>query len=225
MLISQTDLELRFKNVSKSKVFNNLKENFGLQNKTVLDIGCSNGEFLAHFGKGSVGLTVNQGEVENGRKMHVDVRMGNIEEDDFSNEFNGKFDIIFANNIFEHMLAPHLFLVKIKKYLKESGIVIIGVPVVPYVFPLIYLNKFSYALSSAHVNFFTRYTFHKTVEYAGFNISRNSGFYFTNKILDFLFNFVCPHFYIVATSKKDFKYDDKRMTELAGYKKTNIIQN
>ena len=109
--------------------------------------------------------------------------------------------------------------VKIKNYLKEDGILILGVPCVPYVQSLIRLRQFSGSLSPAHVNFFNRYTLQLFVEYGGWKVSKNSGFYFTNKILDFLFNFICPHFYIVAKVNKNFKYEEKRLIELSGYTK------
>lgn len=218
--IETKDLEKRMLKVSKSTTFNNIINEFNLANKKVLDIGCSYGEFLAKFGKGSVGLTVNEKEVAWGKVKNLDIRIGNIEEDYDTEE---KFDAIFANNIFEHMLAPHLFLLKIKKFLKDDGILILGVPCVPYIQPLINIHRFSGALSSAHVNFFNRYTLQLSVEYGGWNVFKNSGFVFTNRILDYLFNFICPHFYVIAKVDKDFKYEEKRLVELAGYSKMITI--
>jgi SAM-dependent methyltransferase len=215
-------LKKRMSNVSNSKTFNNIIKEFNLGDKKVLDIGCSYGEFLAKFGVGSVGLTVSVKEVEWGQMNNLNIQIGNIEEGFDTEE---KFDVIFANNIFEHMLAPHLFLLKIKKFLKEDGVLILGVPSVPYVFPLIKLRRFSGSLSPAHVNFFTRYTLNKTVEYAGWEIRKSSGYYFTNRFLDFLFNFICPHFYVIATVKKDFHYDEKRQKELQGYNNIFKINN
>lgn len=209
-------LEKRTANVAKSRTFNNLIKEYDLGNKKVLDIGCSYGEFLAKFGKDSLGITVSQKEVDWGEYKGLNIKIGNVEEDFDTEE---KFDAIFANNIFEHMLAPHLFLLKIKKYLKEDGILILGVPCVPYIQPLVYLRQFAGSLSPAHVNFFNRYTLQLSVAYGGWKVSKNSGFYFTNKILDYLFNFICPHFYVTAKVDKDFKYDGKRLLELVGYSK------
>ena len=56
--------EIRFQNVTKSKTFKNLIETFKLDKKTVLDIGCSYGEFLINFGPRSLGLTIIKREVE-----------------------------------------------------------------------------------------------------------------------------------------------------------------
>jgi len=75
-----TQIEKRFESVSRSKVFNNILDLFDLKNKSVLDIGCTYGEFLVHFGKGSVGLTIMQEEVDYGKFKGLDIRNINIEE-------------------------------------------------------------------------------------------------------------------------------------------------
>ena len=60
------EVEKRFKNTAQSKTFRNIVGAFGLDKKTVLDIGCSFGEFLINFGKDSVGITIAEDEVEYG---------------------------------------------------------------------------------------------------------------------------------------------------------------
>jgi len=123
------NIEKRFENVSKSKTFGNIVKTFDLDKKSVLDIGCSYGEFLVHFGPKSVGITIVKEEVEYGKSKDLDIRLGNIESSDFNLE--KKFDVIFANNIFEHLYSPHNFLCEIKKYLRPEGILILGVPCIP----------------------------------------------------------------------------------------------
>lgn len=206
----------RFENVSKSKTFKNILDKFDLRNKRVLDIGCSNGEFLSRFGGGSVGLTVSREEMEEGRSRGLDLRVINIETEYLD---EGVFDYIFANNIFEHMQSPHNFLIKIKKHLKPGGRLIFGVPCVPYFTPLVHSRKFRGSLASLHINFFTRFTLVKTVQYAGWNIIEVRGFHFGNSLLDHLLDPIYPHFYAVAEPKTDFKYAEKRLRELEGYNK------
>ena len=208
-------IEIRFKNTDKSKTFRNIVNTFDLDKKSVLDIGCSFGEFLIHFGKNSVGVTITKDEVEYGKKKGLDIRYGNIESDDFV--LNEKFDAIFANNLFEHLYSPHNFLCKIKKYLKPDGILILGVPCIPKIVSLWHINKFRGSLAGAHINFFTRDTLVKTVERGGYNPITVRGFHFANKIIDHLLDTIYPHFYVVATPDFDFKYSEKRMKELVGY--------
>lgn len=210
-------IEKRFRNAKASKTFNNIIRTFDLDQKAVLDIGCSYGEFLSNFGKGSVGITINNEEVIYGREHGLDIRFGNIESDDFV--LTEKFDVIFANNIFEHLFSPHEFLCRIKKYLAPNGILILGVPCIPKAVFLLRFKKFRGSLSMLHINFFTKDTLTKTVERAGWQPFLVRGFHFMHPLIDFLFNPAYPHFYVGATVNTDFAYSDKRMKEIAGYVK------
>lgn len=210
-------IQKRFDDVSKSKTFNNIIKTFNLDKKSVLDLGCSFGEFLIHFGSNSVGVTISRDEVEYGKSRDLDIRFGNVEASDFKLE--EKFDVIFANNIFEHLYSPHDFLCKVKKYLKPGGVLILGVPCIPKIVFLLRNNKFRGSLASAHINFFTRDTLVKTVESAGWNIKITRGFHFLNILIDHLLDPIYPHFYVVASNNLDFEYTEKRKKELVGYGK------
>jgi SAM-dependent methyltransferase len=201
--------------VEKSKTFRNIVGAFNLGQKSVLDIGCSYGEFLVHFGPGSTGVTLTQAEVDYGTARGLDIRYGNVESDSFTLE--QKYDVIFANNIFEHLYSPHHFLIKIKKYLKPEVVLILGVPCVPKVTSLVHLPKFRGSLAVEHINFFTKDTLVKTVERGGWVVEAVRGFHFSNKVIDTLLNPVYPHFYVVATPKPGFQYPERRMKELLGY--------
>lgn len=190
-------IEKRFENISRSKTFNNIVRIFGLDKKSVLDIGCSYGEFTAHFGKGSVGITISKDEVAYGRSKGLDIRHGDIEAKDFILE--EKFDVVFANNIFEHLYSPHDFLQRVKNYLKPNGILILGVPCIPKVVSLLRLKKFRGSLAVSHINFFTRDTLIRTVESAKWKPIMIRGFHFSNKVIDHALDVVYPHNYVVAT--------------------------
>lgn len=213
---TDSEIKKRFTNISASQTFRNIINTFTLDKKSVLDIGCSYGEFLAHFGPGSVGVTITQDEVDYGKRNNLDIRYGNIEDPSFVLDL--KFDVIFANNIFEHLYSPHQFLIDIKKYLKEDGVLILGVPCMPIITPLVHLKKFRGALAKAHINFFTKSTLVKTVERGGWIPQSTRGYHFTNPLIDHCLDPIYPHFYVAARLERDFKYSDKRMKELAGYK-------
>lgn len=208
-------IEKRFVNVSASKTFGNIVVHFGLKEKKVLDIGCSYGEFLAHFGPGSVGVSIEKEEVAYGAKRGLDIHYGNIESDEFVLE--EKFDVIFANNIFEHLYSPHHFLITIKKYLKPDGVLILGVPCVPKIVSLLRINKFHGALATGHINFFTKTTLRFSVLRAGWNVHSLRGFRFRHAFIDHLLDIIYPHFYVTATNDPDFEYPEKRLRELVGY--------
>ncbi len=207
--------ERRFNAVTASKTFNNIVDTYGLRSKTVFDVGCSYGEFLIHFGKGSTGVTVTEVEVAYGIEKGLDIRLGNIESDSFTLE--KKYDVIFANNIFEHLYSPHHFLIKAKKFLKPDGILILGVPCVPKIVSLVHLPKFRGSLAVEHINFFTRDTLTKTVERGGWQIETVRGFHFRNNIVDSMLNPVYPHFFVIARMDPAFTYPERRMKELLGY--------
>lgn len=211
-------IEQRFVDVSASKTFSNIVSQFKLDKKSVLDIGCSYGEFLVHFGPGSVGVTVTQEEVDYGNCRGLDIRFGNIESEEFVLE--EQFDFIFANNIFEHLYSPHHFLVSIKKYLKPDGVLILGVPCVPKIVSLMHIPKFHGSLAVAHINFFTRATLVYTVLRGGWKVLSVRGFHFKNPLIDHTLDLIYPHFYVAALPDPDFRYHEKRMKELAGY---NIV--
>jgi len=210
------DIELRFKNQAKSKVFNNIINIFELDKKSVLDIGCSNGEFLTHFGKDSLGITIIQDEVNYGKSKGLNIRHGNIEYDNLNIPENS-FDVIFANNLLEHLYSPHNFLNKIKKYLKKDALLILGVPCIPMIKLLLNFNKFKGSLAVSHINFFNKYTLIKTVEKSGWDVIDTRGFYFKNKVIDHFLDIIYPHFYVIAKVNYNFKYHEKRMKELIGY--------
>lgn len=212
---THTKLEQRFAAVSRSQTFGNIIQTLGLDKKAVLDIGCSYGEFLAHFGKGSVGVSIAEAEVAYGKTKDLDIRYGNIESQDFT--LTEQFDAIFANNIFEHLYSPHEFLIKVKRYLKPDGILILGVPCVPRIVALMRIRKFRGALATQHINFFTRDTLRLTAERAGWNVQMVRGFHFALPFIDHLLDMIYPHFYVVAKADPDFSYSDKRLRELAGY--------
>jgi 2-polyprenyl-3-methyl-5-hydroxy-6-metoxy-1,4-benzoquinol methylase len=207
------EIETRFENTRKSQTFHNLVSAFDLDKKMVLDIGCSYGEFLNNFGSGSVGITIAKEEIEYGKQRGLDVRYGNIESDNFI--LQEKFDVIFANNLLEHLYSPHNFLWKIKTYLKPNGMLILGVPCIPKIVSLLRTKKFQGSLAGAHINFFTRETLVKTVQRAGWKPATTRGFHFASKILDWLLTPIYPHFYVVATVEQNFQYPEKRQKELA----------
>lgn len=190
-------IEKRFENVSKSKTFNNIVNIFSLDKKAVLDIGCSHGEFLINFGNESMGITNKDHQVEYGKEKNLNIVFGDIESE--SCPINKRFDVIFANNLLEHLYSPHNFLENIKKYLKQDGILILGVPCAPKLSTLLFLKKFRGSMAGTHINFFTRYTLKKTVERSGWRPITVRGFHFYNNKIDYLLNPIYPHFYVIAT--------------------------
>jgi len=216
---SEKRIEERFAAVTKSQTFKNIRMTFNLKTKSVLDIGCSYGEFLTHFGSESVGVTLAPEEAAYAREKGLHIVEGNIEDKSFADTITEKFDVIFANNILEHLYSPHAFLTQSKSLLKKDGQIILGVPCVPKITALMRLKKFRGSLASQHINFFTRDTLRLTLARAGWTVEEVRGFHIRSSFIDHLLDLIYPHFYAIARPDYDFEYSEKRKKELDGYKK------
>jgi len=215
--MDKKDIQQRFDGVARSKTFQNILNEYDLKNKSVFDVGCTYGEFLAYFGEGSQGVTIVKEETDEAVRRGLNVVTGNVEDSNFS--VPGVFDVVFANNIFEHLYSPHNFLIRIKKNLKPDGVLILGVPCIPKIVFLLRLKKFRGSLASNHINYFTYDTLVKTVKSGGWDLKVCRSFHFKNRLIDRLIRIIVPHFYVVATPVTSFEYSSKRKKELKGYGK------
>ena len=201
-----------FDAVSKSRTFANLRTSHGLGEKSVLDLGCGHGQYLKHFGLGSVGITTASDEVDYGATQGLDIRFGNAERLDQAS-LGKRFEAVWANNLFEHLLAPHAFLMHLKKTVTDDGLLLLGVPVFPVLPGLTRFTRFRGVFASNHINFFTRRTLRFTVERAGWKVLDVRGFFFKNRFLDGLACLVAPHMYVVAKNNTAFVYPPKKYHE------------
>lgn len=209
------DKETLFDKIDHSITFRNICDSFDLRNKRVLDIGCGYGQYLKHFGNESIGVTTAQEEVQFGKDNNLNIVLGNAEYLG-KTDFNTIFEAFWANNLFEHLLSPHAFLMNLKKIASEYALVILGVPVVPKINLLINFRWWRGPLASNHVNFFTHKTLELTAEYAGWEVLAVRPFMFKNKFVDYLIAPLAPHLYLVARNKPDFKYPPKKIHEWVG---------
>jgi len=202
----------RFEPVARSRTFNRILSTFGLRTEKVMDLGCGYGEYLACFGAGSLGITSTPHEVEYGTSHGLHIVRGNVEK---LGELgiHERFGAIWANNLFEHLLAPHAFLIGLKAFAGPETALILGVPVVPRIASLMRTGPFRGALAVAHVNFFTRETLQLTVERAGWKVEAVRPFIFSWRWLDLMASFFAPHLYVVAHDDADFSYHEKKLKE------------
>lgn len=196
-----------------SKTFAFIAQTLDLPNKRVLDIGCGYGEYMQRFGPASVGITTRTVEVEYGAVKNRDIRIGNAEDLKATLSTTERFDVIWCNNIFEHLLSPHSFLVHLKEFSHEHTILVLGTPVIPAVTSLTALKKFHGALAVEHVNFFNHKTYRITAERAGWNVQSLRSFVFQNAFLDKLTHIFAPHLYLIAENDAKYRYDDRKVSE------------
>ena len=200
----------RHARVGRSRTFENALLALGLGESRVLDVGCGYGEHLAAFGKGSVGITTNLEEVAYGKRIGLDIRAGNAEALDEENLIP-PYDAIWANNLFEHLLSPHAFLMGLRPFVKDDGYLVLGVPIVV---PIIgRLSRFRGALASNHIGFYTPKTLRLTVERAGWQVETLRPFLSRFALVDRCLAPFAPHLYVIAKSSTAFSYPEKKIKE------------
>jgi SAM-dependent methyltransferase len=101
-----------------------------LTSARVLDVGCSYGHCLVHFGPGSVGLDNVPEHVEFCRALGLDARLADVESD-FAAVDNGEFDAIWVSDILEHLDAPRPLIRRLAPKLKPGGRLVLYLTVLP----------------------------------------------------------------------------------------------
>jgi len=188
-----------------------LQRKFGFGSKKIVDIGCSYGHSLFYWGSESAGIDVNEHMSSLPKLLGYDIYLTNIEDRLAPDEWAGNFDGAYTDNLVEHLVAPHLFLLRINKILKPGGLLVIGHPTVP----LSRLAKayckwrsgFEGYLASEHINFYTPETISLALKRAGFEPvgQWKTWRWFTLRVGPF-----SPHCFTVARKIEGWKYSVKR---------------
>lgn len=148
--------------------------------KRVLDVGCSSGNFGSEIIKKKkcqvVGIDINPDDVAIAKKQLTSAYVLNVEVDDIS--FLGTFDVIIMADVIEHLLDASNALIKLKQLLNTDGVLIFSVPNMSNIAVRLELlaGRFEYTeyglLDETHLHYFDRIEFEKTLNKAGFEISR-----------------------------------------------------
>ena len=168
-------------NQTRSEVANFVPSNI----KSILDIGCSQGDFLKlvkeQTGAETWGIEVVTEIAEEAINKIDHVLVGKIEE--LINSIpNGYFDCISFNDVLEHLIEPIDVLKMMRFKLSENGIIIASIPNVRYFFnlrDLLIYKDWHYTdsgiLDSTHIRFFTQKSMKRLFEEAGYIIIRQKG--------------------------------------------------
>ncbi|MEO6571280.1 MAG: bifunctional glycosyltransferase/class I SAM-dependent methyltransferase [Ilumatobacteraceae bacterium] len=144
----------------------------------VLDLGCSDGSLAKLF--------TDQGHTVTGVDLikHDDVaeRVSSFVEADLEDgvplEVGDGYDVIIAADVVEHLSRPDRLLGSLHDRLGADGVVLVSVPNVSHWYPRarIVLGKFDYdrrgILDAGHLRFFTRRSFIRLTERAGYVATR-----------------------------------------------------
>jgi SAM-dependent methyltransferase len=136
----------------------------------VLDVGCGYGQHVVQFGPGSAGVDAVDRNVAFCRALGLAAAVANVE--DGLPDFGRSFDAVFCSNLLEHLVAPHLFLLRLHAQLAERGQLFIHVPTIPPLPIVDRLVKLAIGhngyRASEHINAFTPRTLAFALERAGF---------------------------------------------------------
>src|SRR3989344_2905958 len=157
--------EMEISSTVKSEYNSPLKENLNKM-KDFLEIGAGAGWALRMFEKHGfnvTGIDLNKNCVEfiNKKLKNGKCVYGFWEDLDFEQ----KFDIIWVNHVYEHVISPDLFLKKCHQYLHDNGFIFIAVPNCEN--PKILKDSINENTSTFH---YSRKALEKIVSNAGFRI-------------------------------------------------------
>ena len=163
------------KQTSHSQIVNMVKNN-----SDVLEIGCSTG-FMSKYLKEEkgcrvVGVEINPSSAKKAKLFCKQVIVGNIEDDNIFNKIDTMFDVIIFADVLEHLAAPDKILLKIKKFLKSDGFILISIPNIAYwrIRKNLLFGKFEYTdegiLDKTHLRFFTLKTTKRMIQDCGYTI-------------------------------------------------------
>jgi SAM-dependent methyltransferase len=143
-----------------------------LREVRVLDVGCSYGHCLLHFGPGSTGIDVNPEHVDFCRSLGLDARLVDVDEG-LDGIPDAGFDYLWASDVVEHLDAPRLLLRRLRPKLAPGGRLIVFLTVLPrsrlarWALRRRHANPFD---SGAHHYQFSYETARYLVERAGYRI-------------------------------------------------------
>nr|AGC71603.1 hypothetical protein [uncultured bacterium A1Q1_fos_1053] len=142
----------------------------------ILDAGCSDGQFgqlVRDKGHTVTGIDIVKHD-------GVAERLDSFVETDLNSplpaELHGKFNVVVAADIIEHVADPARLVIDLKATLAESGRIYLSVPNVSHWYPRsrIALGRFDYdergPLDRTHLRFFTRRTLERLIRECGLQI-------------------------------------------------------
>lgn len=146
------------------------------KDKKVLDVGCATGKLASELktnGNIVYGIEIDPEQAEIARSICEKVFVGNIEDTqlDLREKF---FDVIVFADVLEHLKKPEEVLMKMKRFLKDDGFMVISLPNIAHISirKNLLLGSFNYSelgiLDRTHLRFFTLKTARELISNCGF---------------------------------------------------------
>jgi len=166
--------------------------------KTILDVGCGEGAFAGFikdkFELEAWGIEMNTEPAKIAESRLDKVLIGPC-ENQITQLPDNYFDVIYFNDVIEHLVDPYVVLAEIKSKLTENGVIITSIPNVRYfrVLKMLISNKeWKYekdgVMDKTHLRFFTSKSIQRMYKDLGFNIISHQGINKTKSIKPYLYN-------------------------------------
>ncbi|NNC51146.1 MAG: class I SAM-dependent methyltransferase [Flaviramulus sp.] len=165
--------------------------------KCVLDIGCGNGAFAEIIKKRNNaevwGIEYMQLHGNKAQKKLDKVFIGKCE--DFIEDLpDGYFDVVYFNDVLEHLVDPYSVISIIKNKLSKNGIIISSLPNVRFykTFIKVLINKdWKYedygVMDRTHLRFFTKKSIRRMYEELGFQLITHKGINKSKSLKPYMF--------------------------------------
>jgi 2-polyprenyl-3-methyl-5-hydroxy-6-metoxy-1,4-benzoquinol methylase len=166
--------------------------------KTVLDVGCGQGIFAKQikdiYKTETWGIEYMPSHAEEAKNILDKVFAGECEKflDDLPNDY---FDVIYFNDVLEHLIDPYMVLNKMKEKLTDKGRIISSIPNIRYhsaLKMLILKKEWMYqesgVMDHTHIRFFTKKSIKRMYENLGFKIISHKGINKTKSLKPYLYN-------------------------------------
>ncbi|MGI9550729.1 MAG: class I SAM-dependent methyltransferase [Aurantibacter sp.] len=166
--------------------------------KTLLDVGCGEGTFAGYLKNREKleawGIELMEGPGREAEKRLDKVFIGPCEN--FIEELpNNFFDVIYCNDVLEHLVDPYTVLSVLKNKLTHRGVVISSIPNIRYhdAFKKVWLKKrWEYEghgiFDKTHMRFFTKSSIAKMYADQGYEILSHQGINRTRSLKPYLYN-------------------------------------
>ncbi len=138
----------------------------------VLDLGCGAGRFLRELGEHAIGVEIAEAAARRAREnTGADVRL--LEPDGSIPLGHGEVDLVWCSETLEHIPDVAHALLEIRRVLKPGGRLLATVPYHPPIALVRFDREFDPL--GQHVRFFTRRSLRRTLDAAGFDPVRVTG--------------------------------------------------
>ncbi|HET8838656.1 MAG TPA: class I SAM-dependent methyltransferase [Flavobacteriaceae bacterium] len=166
--------------------------------KRVMDVGCGRGTFAAVVKEKTNaevwGLEFMEAEAKEAEKVIDKVFAGPC-ENNIDKLPDNYFDVVYFNDVLEHLTDPYWVVEKFKEKLAPNGIVISSIPNLRYhnaLWSLMFKKDFRYRRSGVmdhtHLRFFTKKSIRRMYEEKGYEIIVHEGINRSKSLKPILYN-------------------------------------